>query len=168
MPSQIQILTKAVADADRQNRTATDDLTARTEAVNTTTAKIEDLQRRYDVACLEAAKGNEKAEDPSGLQAEIQRHQHRLRGESQMHQDALKAHGDANRKLVEATNALQDFNEREELQRLKEAVQTAKANVAAAEAGLKEANEILAAAKRAHGQLDRKLDPSLRSALNVW
>ena len=85
-----------------------------------------------------------------------------------MHQDALKAHGDANRKLVEATNALQDFNEREELQRLKEAVQTAKANVAAAEAGLKEANEILAAAKRAHGQLDRKLDPSLRSALNVW
>lgn len=167
MPSHKEILQKNVVDTEREHQAASQEEARLRAEVEATSSKITDLGQRYDNACVQVAQANPKAENPASILAERDTHGHRLRGLEQMYREASQRSQTTAAKMVEAQTALQALSEQEELERLQEAVKTEKANVAAAEGTLREANQRLAAAKRAHSQFARKLDPSLRSCLNA-
>lgn len=164
MPSQKEVLQSKVAEADRQHQAATADLTARTDAVTATKAKIADLQRRYEAACVEAAQGNAKAEDPSTLHAQLQSLQHRLRGETQLCDAAVQAHGESSRKLSEAQSSLNALADQEELQRLEAAIATADADVKSAQAALADATKKTMQARHDRWLFMKKLERQARQA----
>jgi hypothetical protein len=162
--SHIEILEKAVAEADRAHRAAAAEADRLTVDLKSTKDAIAALEAKYSAACVQSAQGNTKGESPESIRAEIDRLGHRLRGIDQLHQAAHETHGNASRALHEAGKALQAHNDQEELQRLSAVADTAKANLASANAAVNDANRALIQAAHDLAQFKKKLEREAREA----
>lgn len=161
MPSHREILQSRVDEATRAYQATAAEETAARSALTATKEAIAALNQRYEVACVAVAKG-EKAEDPASLQAERDSHGHRLRGLEKLHKAALDAAQAASEKLRAASSALQAESDREELERLEDAIVQARRNWDEANAAVNIAQVALNNAVWAASRFREKLQPSGR------